>query len=387
MAYNPNILRQALQARHLTSANLSHRLGIDSDELGRELRRQPEPKSGLLKSVARELSLPAFAFYMEELPALQEAIPDFRSSNPAPSAKARETLESIQFAEGVQQTLVELDGPGVTNLPRFTATTDDEIDRFALTVRGYFEISLEDQRDAKDARAFYVTVRKKIEDKNITVLQDSFPWEDGSGFCLAHATHPIVLINTKKQTRARRLFTLCHELAHVLIGQSGISDPFVRKNNVERRCNRFAASFLLPQGYVAILLGTAVTRAPDPDDVRWASRKLKISQEATVLRLEQLGLYKSGTHESWRAIVHNNNPDFSEKGGGGKEPPPQEKVKLARYGFHFARALSSALDQGRISEINLYRVSGLKPKYQRSYFDFVNSISDDELGSLELDDG
>jgi Zn-dependent peptidase ImmA (M78 family) len=387
VAYNPNILQQALQARHLTSAHLSRRLGIDVNELNRELRREPEPKSDLIKSVARELSLPTFVFYMAQLPPLEEAIPDFRGSNPAPSAKTRETLESIQFAEGIQRTLVELDAPAATQLPRFTANTDEEIDRFALSVRQHFNITLEAQQEAKDARAFYVTVRKKIEDKNITVLQDSFPGEDGSGFCLAHATHPVVLINTQKQTRARRLFTLCHELAHVLTGQTGISDPFVRKNAIERRCNRFAASFLIPQSYVATLLGASITRTPDLEGVRWAARKLKISQEATALRLEQLGLYEGGTHERWRALVHNDNPDFSEKGGGGKEPPAQEKVKLARYGFRFAKALSIALDAGRISEINLYRASGLKPKYQRPYFDYVNSISEDELHSLELGDG
>lgn len=387
MAYNPNILQQALQARHLTPANLSRRLGIDLNELNRELRREPEPKSDLLKSVARELSLPPFAFYMQQLPTLQEAIPDFRSSKPAPSAKARETLESIQFAEGIQKMLIGLATAAVSDLPRFTAIQDEEIDRFALAMREHCDISLEDQSEARDSRAFYVTVRKKVEEKNITVLQDSFPREDGSGFCLAHPTHPLVLINTQKQTRARRLFTLCHELAHVLMGQTGISDPFVRKNTVERRCNRFASSFLIPEDYVAALLGSSVTRTPDLEDVRWAARRLKASQEATVLRLEQLGLYEVGTHSKWRALVHNNNPDFSEKGGGGKEPPPQEKVKLAKYGFRFAKALSSPLDEGAISEINLYRASGLKPKYQRPYFDYVNSISDAELRNLELDDG
>jgi transcriptional regulator with XRE-family HTH domain len=127
VAYNPNILHQALQARHLTATQLSQRLGIDVNELSRELRREPEPKSDLLKSVARELLLPQFAFYMRELPALQESIPDFRNPNPAPSAKAWETLESIQFAEGIQKTLVDLDTARTTNLPGFTVVTNEEI--------------------------------------------------------------------------------------------------------------------------------------------------------------------------------------------------------------------------------------------------------------------
>jgi Zn-dependent peptidase ImmA (M78 family) len=78
----------------------------------------------------------------------------------------------------------------------------------------------------------------------------------------------------------RRLFTLAHELAHVLMGKTGISDPFVRKNAIERRCNRFAGSFLVPKFYASILLGSSVTQDPDVEDVRWAASKLKISQDA-----------------------------------------------------------------------------------------------------------
>jgi hypothetical protein len=115
--------------------------------------------------------------------------------------------------------------------------------------------------------------------------------------------------------------------------------------------------------------------------------KLKISQEAAVLRLEQIGIYKSGSHSKWRVLVHGANPDFTVKGGGGKKPPAQERVKLAKYGFRFAKLFKQFLDDDRISGINLYRTSGLKPKYQRSYFDYVNSLSPNELQSLELDDG
>ncbi len=387
MAYNPNILREALQARRLTSAQLSKRLGIDPTEFNRELRREPEPKQDLLRSLARELGLPPFAFYMAHLPKLEEAIPDFRSPTPEPGAKSRETIEAIKLAEGIQKSIIELGAPRATGLPKFTATTDDGIDRFALRAREHFAITLEDQQGAKDARAFYLTVRRKIEEKGILVLQESFPREDGSGFCLAHNTHPLILVNTQQQTRARRLFTLVHELAHLLMGRTGISDPFVRNNTIERRCNRFAGSFLVPESYATTLIGSSVTRDPDVDDVRWVAGKLKISQEATVLRLEQINIYNSGSHSKWRALVHNENPDFSEKGGGGREPPAQEKVKLAKYGFRFAKAFKRLLDENLISEVNLYRVSGLKPKYQRSYFDYVNSLSPNELQNLELDDG
>jgi Zn-dependent peptidase ImmA (M78 family) len=85
---------------------------------------------------------------------------------------------------------------------------------------------------------------------------------------------------------------------------------------------------------VASLLGkTRPALKPDPSEVAWAARRLKISQQAAVLRLEQLGIFQAGTYQSWLATFSDSeNPDFSDKGGGSGGPPPQEKVKLARYG-------------------------------------------------------
>jgi Zn-dependent peptidase ImmA (M78 family) len=388
VTYNPNILRDVLRARSLTRRQLSERIGIDPTDLESELNRDPEPRQGILNSIARELALPPFIFFMERTPALPDVIPDFRAPNPAPTAKTRQTIEAIQFAEGVQRAAADVDSRGVDRaLPRFTAIQRTHVDDFALQVRDFFAISVADQFAADDAREFYILCRKKIEDKGIFVLHGSFPEQDGSGFCLSHDTHPLILINTKQQTRGRRLFTLVHELAHVLMGKTGISDPFVSENTTERLCNRFAGAFLVPEKYVNVLLGTReINRDPDYEDVRKASRRLNISQEATVLRLEQLGIFNAGSHKKWKRIVHNRgNPDFSEKGGGSK-PPPQKKVKLAKYGFHFAAVFDPMVRDGRISELNLFRSTGLKPKYQRAYFNYAKSITSSELRDVALDD-
>jgi hypothetical protein len=172
------------------------------------------------------------------------------------------------------------------------------------------------------------------------------------------------------------------------MGQSGISDPFIRKNSIETRCNHFASSFLVPESYVSVLLrNLAVPANPGIEDVASMARRLKISQQAAILRLEELHVVRTGSHDRWLTAIHNiGNPDYPERGGGAGGPPPQEKVKLAKYGFHFASAFDKPLRQGRISEINLYRATGLKPKHQREYFRFANSISNTELPALELGD-
>ncbi|MER9236418.1 ImmA/IrrE family metallo-endopeptidase [Mesorhizobium sp. M0622] len=374
----------------MSTGDLSKRLQMDVGELRSEIEEKPEPGLGVLGKIARELSLPRFAFFMSQAPELNGVLPDFRSDQPDETQKSRQTVEAIQFAQTVQRAAITLASKPASELPRFTASVGSDIEVFALTARNFFEITIEDQRDSKDAKAFYTLCRKKIEDKGIYVLHASFPSEDGSGFCLAHPEHPVIVVNTKNQTRARRLFTLVHELAHVLMGKSGISDPFIRKNSIERRCNRFAGALLVPRALLGTLLKNITpAKRPDVDDVAWVSRRLKISQEASVLRLEQLGLFEEGSHSSWLAIVKSRggNPDYSERGGGGNgEPPPQEKTKLAKYGFHFAQVFSPLLSQGSIDPINLYRATGLKPAYQKAYFDYAKSLTSDHLQDLDLED-
>ena len=191
---------------------------------------------------------------MRSAPALHDVIPDFRSETRRPLPNQEPRSESIQLAavsKGLSGTRYPRCSKGSHDT---TAEVPEEVDRFALRVRSFFNISLQDQVEAKDARAFYVLCRKKIEDKGVFVLHDSFPETDGSGFCLSHSKHPIILVNTKQQTRGRRLFTLIHELAHVLMGKSGVSDPFIRQNKTERLCNRFAGSFHVPEDYIEALL-------------------------------------------------------------------------------------------------------------------------------------
>jgi transcriptional regulator with XRE-family HTH domain len=158
VAYNPNILKKALKARSLTQGQLSRRLGIELPELEKELRREPDPRQGLLNDIAKELSLPPFVFYMECTPPIHEVIPDFRSQTPAPKAKTRETIKAIQFAEGIQRAALA-DGDGVQDLPQFTATEDSKVDAFALRARQFFGITLKDQTEAKDTKAFYIILR------------------------------------------------------------------------------------------------------------------------------------------------------------------------------------------------------------------------------------
>jgi Zn-dependent peptidase ImmA (M78 family) len=71
------------------------------------------------------------------------------------------------------------------------------------------------------------------------------------GFVFSDPIAPLVFINGGDSTSAQ-VFTLAHELVHLWIGKSGVSNPNPKKrstdevNDIERFCNKVAAEVLVP---------------------------------------------------------------------------------------------------------------------------------------------
>ena len=68
------------------------------------------------------------------------------------------------------------------------------------------------------------------------------------GFAIAHKLVPLVFVNGR-DAEVAAVFTLVHELAHIWLGVTGVSDvnPSRFGDPVERLCNRVAANLLVPK--------------------------------------------------------------------------------------------------------------------------------------------
>jgi len=77
-------------------------------------------------------------------------------------------------------------------------------------------------------------------------------YEEFQGFAISDPYAPLVFINDT-DFRAAQIFTLAHELAHIWIGKTGISNARLAGRNlsdlgrIERFCNQVAAEFLVPE--------------------------------------------------------------------------------------------------------------------------------------------
>lgn len=122
------------------------------------------------------------------------------------------------------------------------------------------------------------------------------------GFTLGDRWAPVVFVNSEDAETARR-FTLCHELVHVTLSESAISDPDIISpwHNREALCNRVAAELLMPRAY---LVNARVDLPRSGDWILWRqaveslAKKYRVSPLAMTVRLYTLGMLPRAVAES-----------------------------------------------------------------------------------------
>jgi Zn-dependent peptidase ImmA (M78 family) len=166
------------------------------------------------------------------------------------------------------------------------------------------------------------------------------------GFALADALAPVIFVNGA-DTKSAQMFTLAHELAHLWLGQSALSDADVAVTSAvatERWCNAVAAELLLPMDALRTVL-----RRDEPIDAaktRFA-RHFKVSTLVVLRRLFDAGQMSQERYWELYRQELDRLLALQRKGDGGNFYLSQ----AARVSKRFARALMVSTLEG----VTLYR--------------------------------
>ncbi|NQT83731.1 ImmA/IrrE family metallo-endopeptidase [bacterium] len=123
----------------------------------------------------------------------------------------------------------------------------------AANLREYLAVNLQQQMGWKSSEDALKSWRKIVEEAGVFVFKRPFKQTGVSGLCLHDDEFPVIYLNNST-AKARQIFTLFHELAHVLLRTGGMTmrdDRYVRsltggEKQIEVFCNRLTATFLVP---------------------------------------------------------------------------------------------------------------------------------------------
>ena len=175
------------------------------------------------------------------------------------------------------------------------------------------------------------------------------------GFALADAIAPLVFINGA-DSKAAQMFTLAHELAHLWLGQTALSNPPVAEASdhaTETWCNQVAAELLVPQAdfRAALQRGEAIDMAQQR-----LARHFKVSSLVVLRRMLDVGwLNKGAFWDAYRAEEERISALAARSAGGGDF----YRTTVARVSKRFAQSLVVSTLEGRTLYRDAFRMLGI----------------------------
>ncbi len=175
------------------------------------------------------------------------------------------------------------------------------------------------------------------------------------GFALSDPLAPLVFINGS-DTLSAKMFTLAHELAHLWLGETALSDSTPRTvptHEVEHWCNQVAAELLVPMdAFKGVYRQTDDLHA----ELQRLARLFKVSTIVILRRIHDAGLMPR--QQFWAAYDAElvRLLSFSRSSSGGNF----YHTTAARVSKRFARAIISSTLEGRGSYSEALRLLGFK---------------------------
>ncbi|AEF86713.1 conserved hypothetical protein [Treponema primitia ZAS-2] len=134
------------------------------------------------------------------------------------------------------------------------------VDQLAQDIRAFLGIDMVKLDVCKTDDDALKLWRDALAHKGIFIFKDAFFNNEFSGLCVYDAVYPVIFLNNI-MPKTRQIFTIFHELGHLLLNSGGIDAPsenFNRRltgdySRIEQKCNNFAGELIFPKSFFAAL--------------------------------------------------------------------------------------------------------------------------------------
>lgn len=373
LPYNPLVLRWARETAGYTIEEIAAKFKKTPEVITEWENGESSPTYVQLERLAYEIfKRPLAVFFFPEPP--QEISPK-ESFRTLPQYEIEQMSPKFKYilrqAHAMQEKLRELN-EGLNPAKKllitdFVINRQASIEDVASMLRKYLGVSLETQKAWRNEEFALKYWRTLLEEQGIFVFKEAFRDEAFSGFCIYDDTYPIIYLNNSK-SKTRQIFTLFHELAHILFKTGGVDTRLEdymdyldeESKKIEVYCNKFAASFLVPEAdFRTQIVGKSIS------EYTFASlaKQYNVSREVILRKYLDLGIVD-------RAFYLQKSQEWADQARKAKEAQKKEKnrgqffnTKSAYLGHYYMGLVFTKYYQQKISSEQVADYFGVKTNH------------------------
>lgn len=292
----PNILKWARESAKISEEVAAAKVSVSIDRLKEWEDGVSQPTIRQAQNLAHAYKRPFALFFLPDIPRDFQPLQDFRRNDSKPLGTA-----SVFIVREIQQKQAWISDVNQENredkasfVGRFSI--DDSPINVAIDILKTLEINpagyktenpIKEWIDKAEANGIYISRTSFIHPR---LKLDS---EEIQGFAIADPHAPFIFINSDDWS-GPQLFTLVHELAHIWIAETGISNDIDiqtigkdKYNPIELFCNEVAANALMPTNLMRDLHTNIFENS---GEIFKAGKKLGVSSFAFLVRALSLNL-------------------------------------------------------------------------------------------------
>jgi Zn-dependent peptidase ImmA (M78 family)/transcriptional regulator with XRE-family HTH domain len=369
---NPEIITWARETAGLSLEDAARAIGLSgqqpSERLAEIERGEREPTRRQLGEMARKYRRPLLTFYLPARPQPGRPTHDFRTL-PEREAGGEAVLDAILRDVKARQAIVVgalEDSDHLEPLPFVgAANLQDGSGDLAKRMEGVLRFTRAEFRAARNVTEAFKALRDACEAAGVYVIlmgnlgsfHSALSPKVFRGFAMADEFAPFIVIN-ENDARSAWAFTLLHELAHILLGASGISG-YGSDEALERTCDAAAAQFLVTDNELRGLAGHARNPAELKAAIGDFANVRKVSRTMLAYNLWRVGVIPWALFQDLAAAFTAEREEAKEDRAKGQvDYYVVRRHRIGRALIHFVNRMVA---DGVLSSISAGRVLGVKP--------------------------